>query len=412
MWSAEFGTARMPHLDQRRADSAIDLAAVLDFPRRVIGERVIGQRVVAVRRARITAVLPTEPEPRAKAILAVGVVPAREDDPAVVADRRVPLAGLEIAERDHVGTIIPHREHRVVADFQRRIEATDVSAAAFGDEGEAAVGQPTRIEVVEAAIGQLAQLRAIRGGPEHVKGRFLVETPAVFLVCGPGKRDRAPVGRKIGSCKRAMIQSRALQAAVLHHGTANDVDHLRLVFEISNAIEPAAGQRVAAEVLGREMPALRVGRGGIRTHGTGEGAAGHAEDLGKVQQWIGERELAAQRASREVAGTVALRIAGGVGLRDILLQFLKVGGQRAELVAGIRLRRQVRRQGLRPAQDGCQRTFVRPGQRVLVKYLLFHFSAIWKLGGTVLRVIQVAVRRVVVKPSTQDAVARVGRHAG
>ena len=223
----------------------------------------IRERVVAVRRARIGAVRPGHPEPRAQAVLAVGVIPARVDQLAFVVHARVPLGRFVVAQRRDVRAVGVHGEQRVGAHLQIA-EAANVAAPPLRDERDAPVRQPARVEVVHVAVGQLRQLRAVHVDLEQVEDGPGREDPLVLAVGGPGEDDLPPVERQSGVANAPWSSLRPLSRPFCHDRVLEDVDQARRGLEVLEHVEPAAGQRVEAEVLGDEMPALDVRGAGIR----------------------------------------------------------------------------------------------------------------------------------------------------
>ena len=107
----------------------------------------------------VAAVERRDPGQVGRAAVAVDVVPARVDDPAVVGHAGVPLVGLVEAEAADVAAVGGHVVQRV---GRADAAAAQVAAAALGDEGDPPVGQPAGIEVVPGAVGQLLQAASRR----------------------------------------------------------------------------------------------------------------------------------------------------------------------------------------------------------------------------------------------------------
>ncbi len=107
---------------------------------------------VAVQRARVAAVERGDPRHVRDAAVAVHVIPARPDDAAVVGHAGMPLVAVVEAQAVDVAAVGGHVVERVE---RAGPAAAQVAAAPLADEGDPAVGQPARVEIVPRAVGQL-----------------------------------------------------------------------------------------------------------------------------------------------------------------------------------------------------------------------------------------------------------------
>ncbi len=129
--------------------------------------------------------------------VAVHIVPPRVDEHAVVRDTRLPFVRLVVAEPDDVAAVRIHRVQRVDRAMPA---AAQVSAAPFGDERDAAIGQEARIEIVPGAVGQLHQVAAVRVAPEDVVAAL--RCPLVTLFAADTSPRPGPGCRRTGSSGR------------------------------------------------------------------------------------------------------------------------------------------------------------------------------------------------------------------
>ena len=104
--------------------------------------------------------------------VAVHVIPARVDDPAVVQTDGMPLVGFVKRQRPDVPAVGVHAVQRV-DQFRAAAAAAELAAAPRGHERDAAVGKRTGIEIVVRAVGELAQPRAVGIHRQDVKGVVL-----------------------------------------------------------------------------------------------------------------------------------------------------------------------------------------------------------------------------------------------
>ena len=212
------------------------------------------RRIVAVEAARIAAVGIAGPDVVRNVRVAVHVIPTRIDQHAVVGDAGMPFVRFVIAQADDVAAVGPHRErgvHGAVA------AATQVAAAALGDERDPAVGQHARIEIVPVAVGQLDQARAVGVDFENVVRAFRVPNVrflAAILFPRPrlavGKQDRLAVPGDFRRQEAAAFKLLAFEPAVLDDRVLQQVDQPRMFAKrILQHEQPAAGLGVAAVVL-------------------------------------------------------------------------------------------------------------------------------------------------------------------
>ena len=213
---------------------------------------------IPVNRPRIAPVGRGDPWQVRGAAVTVDVVPARVDDHTVVGDAGMPLVGLVVAEALDLRSVGLHVVQRVSGAGP---PAAEVSASPLGDERQAPVGHPARVEIVPRAVGQLLQSGPVNVHLEDVIGSLLVPVPArgvgvavvpcFALAFNVGERDFLRVVRQVGREERS-VEFRALQAPGLDHRIAHDVADLLgvgVAERIRQHVNAPAAQRVDAVVL-------------------------------------------------------------------------------------------------------------------------------------------------------------------
>ena len=237
------------------------------------GTQLTAFRIIAVGAAGITAVRVAEPEMLGDIGVAINVIPAGIGEETVVIHAGMPFLGVVPAQLNHVGAV---GHHGVQGGGGKRAHATaDLAAGALRDEGDAVVGQKTRIVVVPEAVGQLAQVGTVGPGPEDMVGAFGAEEmvgrtlvardvllPPVLLGEGsPGGHLmlRFAEGEENGlgvvvqvqaDESAALVENPALQASLPHGGGGEQTAHAGAVVEGLFQHADAAGLLgVEAEVL-------------------------------------------------------------------------------------------------------------------------------------------------------------------
>ena len=199
-------------------------------PHEVLGERPVPSsvagpvagdirfRIVAVGRARVAAVGVAHPQVVCGGEVAVNVVPAHVNEPPIVVHARIPFVGLVEADLHLIRAVGFHRVHDGLRGGGAEV-AADRQLDAGGDEHDPAVGQPDRVQVVETAVRQLAQIGAIHVDAHDLQGpRRRLE---------PGKDHFPAVKRKVkGPDDFADLQdSPALERAVLETRVFQQIAH-------------------------------------------------------------------------------------------------------------------------------------------------------------------------------------------
>ena len=105
-------------------------------------------------RTGIAAVGVAQPEMMGDIGIAVHVIPSAVDEHAMVIHAGVPFVGLMEADANDIATIRFHGMHGVDRTMST---ATQIPAAAFGNEHYTPVRKRTRIKIIERTVGKLLQ---------------------------------------------------------------------------------------------------------------------------------------------------------------------------------------------------------------------------------------------------------------
>ena len=234
-------------------------------------------------------------------VTAVHVVPAGVDDHPVVIDAGLPLVGLVVAEPNDAGAVGVHgvqREQR-----HRARVATSIPGSTLRDEQNPAVGEPTGVEIVHRAVGQLHQLRAVEIDLEDVIRASLSPLIAgrlAFRIC---KQHGLSVVGQLRTNERAGHEPFASEPTILAHRIRQDVSRGRPCAErVLQHEEPPAGNGVEPEKLIAHVIAQQ--------HLARQPMPLDEQDAVEIQQRVGKCDLPPQIEQFPKQDSACLAVAG------------------------------------------------------------------------------------------------------
>ena len=220
-------------------------------------------RVVAEDQLRVRAVGADGPERVAEVGALVQVLRAGPQDAAVAHHRRLPLAQVGMGKTPQVRAVGVH----AVQHVGLRPPAEEADLAPRGDEGQAAVGQGHRVEIVERPVGQLPQAGAVGCHRVHVP----VRRPTVHLrlvgpvgeVDGPGVEVRHRLAHDALAAVEELLDAGAVRPEPVLL-VAGNVQHIDAAARFENPVQVlAVVVRFQERMPLGEQDALQRRQGGI-----------------------------------------------------------------------------------------------------------------------------------------------------
>ena len=189
--------------------------------------------------------------------VAVGIVPARVHDAAVVQDAGLPLRGLGKRQRPDVLAAGVRAIEQEVGEVPEAVLAADVGLRARADEGDPAVGQIAGVEILDQR-----RLAAFRAG-QSVR-RLACQLPQTLAVDPDLPQEELPqvrVGRRVvAECERH--PARVERQIGVHDGPGRQPARQqrrlpRAVLPVVEHDQPRSRPAVTTQVLAR---LVRIGR--------------------------------------------------------------------------------------------------------------------------------------------------------